>query len=238
MKKMLFVLIVVFAFALTGLAEGIKPVFYGCGGISLPLKPSEIEGNAPLEIGIGDMYKMGTSFGGGIGFEINPKFDIICRVNYSSYSFDDESFSNKLESEFERLTYGSGDVDFTTNVEGGNLELLEFMADIKFSVPLGGDNSKLSPYVIGGLGMCQTTIAASEFEMRIVIPTLVDTTFIESTPEESETKLSFNIGGGFDYMVSPTVGIFVDVRYFQVAMEGDPIGVLPVRGGILIKLGD
>ena len=78
---------------------------------------------------------------------------------------------------------------------------------------------------------------ASEMEMTVSLPPIIDTTFTETDDGQSETKLAFNFGAGFDWMVSPTVGIFADVRYAQIAVTGDPTGYLPVRGGLIVKLG-
>lgn len=237
MRKLIFVGVLLLAFAATGSAEGVKPVFYAGGGISLPMKPSAIDAYAPFEIGFNDMYSSGVNFGGGVGLQINPKFEVIGRVSYNSFSFDDEGFSQSVIDEFERLLGVSGLFDCTADVEGGKLELLEFMADVKFSIPVGGEAAVFKPFLLGGVGMTSFERAASEVEMTVSLPPLIDTTFTESDDGQSETKFAFNIGAGFDWMVSPTVGIFADVRYAQVAVTGDPTGHLPVRGGLIVKLG-
>ena len=237
MRKLILVGVLLLAFAVTGSAEGVKPVFYAGGGISLPMKPSAIDAYAPFEIGFNDMYNSGMNFGGGVGFQINPKFEVVGRVSYNSFSFDEAGFSQSVIDEFERLSGISGLFTFTTDVEGGKLELLEFMADVKFSIPIGGEAEVFKLFLLGGVGMTNYKRAASEMEVTVSLPPIIDTTFTERDDGQTETKLAFNLGAGFDWMVSSTVGIFADVRYAQMAVTGDPTGYLPIRGGLIVKLG-
>ena len=237
MRKLILVGVLLLAFAVTGLAEGVKPVFYAGGGISLPVSPSELDDLAAIgiKIGIKDMYKSGVNFGGGVGFQVSPMFELVGRVDYNSFSFDDEGFSDALVKEFERLLPVPG-LSLDVDVEGGTLKLLEFMGDVKFLIPVGGEAPAFQPFLLGGIGITKAEISESEWTMSISYLGL-DTTFTELIPSESETKFAFNFGAGFDWMVSPTVGIFVEGRYAQVALAGDPIGYLPVRGGLIVKLG-
>lgn len=98
MKKLILLGVLLLAFAATGSAEGVKPVFYAGGGISLPMKPGEWDQLASIgmEIGIKDMYETGYSFGGGVGIQVSPMFELVGRVDYNSFSFDDEGFSGAL----------------------------------------------------------------------------------------------------------------------------------------------
>ncbi len=237
MRKLILVGVLLLAFAVTGSAEGVKPVFYAGGGISLPVGPSEFDDLAAIgiKIGIKDMYKSGVNFGGGVGFQVSPMFELVGRVDYNSFSFDEEGFSDALVKEFERLLPVTG-LSLDANVEGGTLKLLEFMGDVKFLIPVGGEATAFQPFLLGGIGITNAEISESEWTMSVSFMGL-DTTFTELIPSESETKFAFNFGAGFDWMVSPTVGIFVEGRYAQVALSGDPIGYLPIRGGLIVKLG-
>ncbi|MBU8933538.1 MAG: porin family protein [candidate division Zixibacteria bacterium] len=237
MRHAIVMIALVLLVAATGWTEGAKPVFYVGGGISMPMKPDAIGGLDGSEIGIKDMYKNGTHIGGGVGFQISPNVEIIGWVSYNSFAFDDDGFSQALEDEFIRLSGGMTGFTFDINTNGTKLELIEIMGDVKFTIPVGQQQAKFKPFILGGLGMTNAKQASTELEMHIVYPPLVDTTISETIPEQTETKLAFNIGAGFDYMVSPTVGIFADVRYAQVAVEGDPIGYLPIRAGLIFKLG-
>ena len=237
MRKLILVGVLLLAFAVTGSAEGVKPVFYAGGGISLPMAPSQWDAYASMEmeIGIKDMYKSGVNFGGGVGFQVSPMFELVGRVDYNSFSFDDEGFSDAMVKEFEKLLPVTG-LSLDVDVDGGTLKLLEFMGDVKFLIPVGGEAPAFQPFLLGGIGITNAEISESEWTMSVSYVGQ-DTTFTMLIPSESHTKLAFNIGAGFDWMVSPTVGIFVEGRYAQVALAGDPIGYLPVRGGLIVKLG-
>lgn len=213
MKKLILLAVVFLALAVTGWAEGAKLVFYGGGGISLPLKPSQFDDLAAIdvELGIKDMYKSGVNFGGGVGLQVSPTIEIIGRVDYNTFSYDDEGFSEALTKEIERQVGVSG-IGITTQASGGKLKLLEFMGDVKFLIPVGSEESAFKPFLLGGVGIANAKISESDWIVNVSFMG-IDTSVTFTTPSQSETKLAFNLGAGFDWMVSPTVGIFVEGRY-------------------------
>lgn len=239
MRKLILVGVLLLAFAATGSAEGVKPIFYAGGGISLPMKPSEFDAFAAIgmKISLNDAYKTGTNFGGGIGLQVSQRFEIVGRVDYNSFSFDESGLAQAMVEEIERLTGATGLVDISVEADGGKLTFLEFMADAKFLIPVGSEGAGFKPFLLGGIGI--TNAKVSEMDLKITASfmgqTLVDDS--ASFPSESQTKFAFNFGAGFDWMVSPMVGIFVEGRYAQVALTGEPYGYLPVRGGLIVKLG-
>jgi opacity protein-like surface antigen len=240
MKKLCFLGMLLIVWAATCLAEGVKPVFYGSGGLSLPMKPSKFDDLAPLKIGVKDMYKTGVDFGGGVGVQVNPMVEIIGRVNYGSFQFDDKGLNDKFVEELERyLGVRFSDypgLDVTVESDGGNLKVLEFMGDVKFLIPLGGEGAAFHPYLLGGIGI--TDVKITDADMAVTVSYMgTDTTFTGAIIGDSETKFAFNFGAGFEWMVSPTVGIFVEGRYAQVALTGEPFGYLPLRGGVKVMLG-
>jgi hypothetical protein len=235
MKKLCFLGMLLIVWAATCLAEGVKPVFYGSGGFSLPMKPSKFDDLAPFEIGVKDMYKTGVDFGGGVGVQVSPMVEIIGRVNYGNFPFDGQGFGDAMVKEFERLTGVTG-LDITIQADGGNLKVLEFMGDVKLLIPVGAEGAAFHPYLLGGIGV--TDVEISDADMTMTVSFMgSDTTFTETLIGDSETKFAFNLGAGFDWMVSPRVGIFVEGRYAQVALTGEPFGYLPIRGGVKVMLG-
>ena len=227
MKQFLYLVAVLLIASAMVSAEGVSPVFYGGAGIGTLVKPS---GFVPfIDLGIGDVYKSGANFGGGLGFQLSPMFEIVGRFSYNTFSFDDEGLAEKaVEAMEELVNIGT----YTATVSGDKLQITEMIADVKLLIPVGGESGTFRPFLLTGLGFANIKIEAWNM---LVTNDLLGIVMTGGFFEISETKFLFNIGGGFDWMASPKVGIFADVRYAQVAMVGDPIGYVPVRAGLMFK---
>lgn len=201
MKKLLFVFIVLVAFAASAGAQNqIKPVFYAGGGMSMPLGPTAYK----------DFWKMGISFGGGIGIQINPKVEIIGRVFYTTNSFNED------------------EIPSTITLDGGKLKFLAFGVDGKYMFAKSESGTGFVPYFITGVGMTNAKLEET---------TVSGGGYIFPFPEVSETKMALNIGAGFDYMFSPKAGLWLDGRLEMVMTEGDSFVMLPFRAGLKFVMG-
>lgn len=234
-KLILLLLIQSLPLALT--AQAADVVAYADGGGCLPMRPSQFDQLQPLDIGINDMYKTGYGVGGGIGFRVRPQLELIGRVSYASMDFDNEGFVEALTSEIEKeVGIPTSLYDLTLDVDGGQVTMLAFMADTKFSIATGGAFSKLHPYLMGGLGVTRVEISEATFDATVSMGGEVETA-TESVDSQTETKFAFNLGAGMGYAFTPRFEAFVETLYSQVALSGDPIGTLPVRGGISYRFG-
>ena len=220
-------------------AEQSHPVFYVGAGLSEPIGPSTYGAfsGTGLDIGIRDTYKGGFGFMVGGGVEINPRTELLGRIGYQKYEFTSDKLLKKVEDELYRLTGGaSSGLDLTLSAEGGNLTLLEFLADIKFNLSSGPD-SRITPYLLGGIGMTNAKVEATELKISATFMGETESDSV-SAPEQKETKLGFNLGGGLQFQASPTVSVFIEGRFAQVAVEGDAISYVPIMGGLRILLGN
>lgn len=201
MKKFLLVFIVLLAFSGSLCAQDkMKPVFYAGGGMSMPMGPTAFK----------DFWKMGPSFGGGIGIQISPRMELIGKIYYTTNSFNEDKIASGV------------------TLEGGKLKFLAFGVDGKFMFP-GSKGVGFIPYFIAGLGMTkaeleETTISGDDEVMPFAAI--------------SETKLALNIGAGFDYMFSPKAGLWLDGRLDMVMTEGDSFTMFPLRAGLKFILGN
>ena len=209
-------------------AEAANLTFYGGSGLGTVIKPGQF--SSVVDIGFSDAYKSGVSFSGGIGYPLSPMFELVGRFSYSDFPFDEEGLVKTATEAFDEI--GVSDV-LEWTVTGDKMQVIEFVADIKMKIPVGGASGTFRPVLLGGLGL-----ASIKIEEWSIWPTNVawsgDLSFI-GVYETIDTKFMFNVGGGFDWMATPRLGVFGDIRYTQVA-TGDPIGYVPVRVGLILKL--
>lgn len=203
MKRVLIVLVALFVCASVVSAET-SPVAYAGGGIGMPLAPTMFS----------DFWKMGIGFGGGVGFSINPKAELIGRVAYSKNPLD----TDKLLAGVTGVTIDG--LDFTT---------LAFGVDLKYMFK-SGPEAKGAFYLIGGGGMATakfTDVTISGGGTSLTLP----------ASEVSESKPYLNSAAGFDYMVSPQIGIWFEARLVMVLTSGESTALLPLGAGLKFAFG-
>ena len=236
MKRIVLATILMIAFFGLVSAEGLKPTFYTGAGIGLPKKPDNIVPG--YDIGISDMYKSAINFGAGIGIPLSPKFELVGRFRYSSFAFDEQGFSDKFTEQADFLLGFGGLGTFDIEVTGADVKVIEFLADVKFTIPTGGEGGTFHPYLLGGLGMAKATLGEWAVDGSATVFPLDILVLINAEGEElSETKLVYNFGVGFDWMASPTVGVYFDARYAQVAVTDYAIGYFPIQVGLIFRPG-
>ncbi len=177
--------------AISAGAGNAKPSIYAGAGLAIPM------GN------FGDAYSTGIGGTAGVGFPINPTFEIGGRLAYSV-------FGNKV----------SG---------GPNWKSLEIMADGRYIFPKGSSDSKFEPFITAGLGFVnskvgETTVSYGGYSVTV--------------GGGSSTDLAINFGAGFDYLLSPTMKLFVEARYMNIMSSGGSTGYVPIRAGLKFLLGN
>ncbi len=167
--------------------------------------------------GFKDMYGMGLN--GGIGFGIQPTemFEFVGRFNYLQFALDEDFIAEEY--------YPGQDV----TIDGGKVSGFEIAADVKFFPSLMSTPGPFKPYLIATIGF----VNAKTDEATITGD--VD----EMIPEgESSTDLSYGIGAGFDYAVSPKVTVFAQAKYMIISEEEDDIKHLPINVGLKMFFGN
>jgi opacity protein-like surface antigen len=164
-----------------------------------------------------DYWGMGYGFGGGIGIQITPYVEVIGKFCFNTFPFDADKFLADI-----------GETGAT--IDGLDFRALEFGADVKYMFDTGPE-SPVAPFLVAGVGAANvkvTDVTITEDGETITVP----------LGDFSETKIALGIGGGLDYMFSPTAGLWVEGRYTIVTTEGESTGYLPLRAGIKLLFGE
>ena len=165
--------------------------------------------------------------GGGLGMPLSPtEFKDGYKMGYGFGAGVGLEFTPGIEviGKFFYNTF-SLDVPDGADVDGGDFKSLEFGVDGKYLFMANQPEMKIHPYILVGVGMAN---------VKVTEATIGDETF----PEESETKLMFNGGGGVEFAVSPKAAIWVDARYATVLTEDESISYLPIRAGVKFFVGN
>ena len=171
MKKTAFFLILIVGLASTASAQLPSKPFslYIQGGVSLPQEDFK------------DVYKLGYHGAGGLGISIFPKLEAVGRVSYHKHSL--ESLPSLLG------------VDSPADVDGGNLTMLMYGADLKLNLGVLVTN----PYLLVGYGWAKFDIEDVTFSAAGVEHTQ---TF------DSHTDNYWILGGGIEFSRT-----FIEGRY-------------------------
>ena len=205
MKKVLIAvgMILVLSLGVQAQDEPMKINIYAGGGLTMPMSPDVYK----------DYWKMGMAFGGGVGFEVTPTFEIIGRFGYNMHSLDTD-----------KLLEGTSGI----TIDGLDFKTMEIMADIKYMFPAGAEGASFKPYLVGTVGMVNAkfsdvTITGGSLSMTL--------------GGVDETKLAFGFGAGADLSLSPKAAIFIDAKYMMVTTSGESTAYLPFRAGLKFGLG-
>ncbi len=162
MKKYSLCLIILLLSSGTVLGQGSPKPFnlYLQGGASVPQDDFK------------DMYNYGYHLGGGLGFSLIPRVELVGRGSYHKFS---------LES-LERVVENQGSI----SVSGGDLTMIMYGAELKLNLGVLTTN----PYVLGGYGW-------AKFDFEDVTTNIfgIEETYII----QSHTENYMVIGGGLEF---------------------------------------
>ena len=197
MKKILAILTVLLTFGAVASAQmPSSPVsLYVGGALSIPTAPESFTTS----------FKYGYHGSLGVGFDLNPAFELIGKVEYHTFNFD-----------FDQANM--------TDYSSGTNKMWMFGADAKFSPSL--PSMPVKPYFLGGIGMAN--IKQSEFEG----PASLSLSILNAFISEDQTKFYWNMGAGFSLMSSPAFSLFAQARYVSIATDGEASSFIPVTVGV------
>jgi len=184
-----------------GFAQHKKVELYIGGGLSFPMSE-----------GFSDMWSMGFSAGGGVGYRFGSNISGNANLSYSSFPIDEDKFLAGAPSGVE--------------ISGGSVSVVLVTANLK--VLLIANPQEVSPYLIGGIGLFSLSVSD-------VTVSYLGTTVTANT-SASESALGIVFGGGVDIPVSPSLKIFLEAGYVMGFTEGDSTEYLPLKGGIIFLL--
>ncbi len=113
----------------------------------------------------------------------------------------------RVDGMYHRFGLDEDDVD-------ANFQMLNGTASAVYRF-VTSEESKIHPYVIGGLGLYNYKFTGDD------------------VPDDfgSETDFGFNLGAGFDFAAGSTA-LFVEGRYHSVFSDGDNLKMIPITVGI------
>jgi len=195
MKKLMMILAILVAFCASASAQvPSSPVsFYAGGALSIPSGPDSFK----------ETFKNGYHGMLGVGFDLNPMFEIVGKLEYHTFQFD---FT-----------------DVMSEYSGGTNKMWMYGADVKLSPSLPA--LPIKPYALVGVGMA--SISQSEFSG----PTSLSLSILNSAIGESQTKMYWNLGVGMNLMSTPVFSLFAQARYVNIATDGESSQFIPITIG-------
>jgi len=195
MKKLMMILAILVAFCASASAQvPSSPVsFYAGGALSIPSGPDSFK----------ETFKNGYHGMLGVGFDLNPMFEIVGKLEYHTFQFD---FT-----------------DVMSEYSGGTNKMWMYGADVKLSPSLPA--LPIKPYALVGVGMA--SISQSEFSG----PTSLSLSILNSAIGESKTKMYWNLGVGMNLMSTPVFSLFAQARYVNIATDGESSQFIPITIG-------
>jgi opacity protein-like surface antigen len=103
----------------------------------------------------------------------------------------------------------------------GTVQIYPILAKIKL-YPLGAKSSKFFPYFIAGGG-----VYYGRHSIQIVSG--YDAYMRQNFGEDSRTKFTYVMGGGFDWPLASTVALDFQAQYMPIDFSGDLVGVNDYR---------
>ncbi|MCD6249567.1 MAG: porin family protein [candidate division Zixibacteria bacterium] len=195
MKKLMMILAILVAFGVSASAQvPSSPVsFYAGGALSIPSGPDSFK----------ETFKNGYHGMAGVGFDLNPMFELVGKLEYHAFQFD---FTDDM-----------------SEYSGGTNKMWMYGVDVKLSPSLPA--LPIKPYALAGLGMA--SISMSEFSG----PASLSLSVLNSAIGENQTKMYWNLGVGFNMMSTPVFSLFAQARYVNVATEGESAQFIPITIG-------
>lgn len=141
----------------------------------------------------------------GVGFNVSPMIQFIAKAEYHAFKLDlsDPAFDG----------YG-----------GGTNKVIMFGGDLQFSPSF--PSLPIAPYILGGAGM------ANIKQSELTGPPSLALDFTNSLISESQTKMYWDMGAGFQMKTGPKLSLFAQARYVNIVADGGNAAFIPVTVGV------
>lgn len=160
--------------------------------------------------------------GGGISFPIEPD---------TGFTQDNKSgpglmagigvkFMPALETVL-KVEYHRFPNDLDGNIDGAAWQVWLYGASVKAGV--GVPTASVRPFASAGFGVA---------DVKRTEGTSADTGFATIPEIELKTAVYFDVGGGFEWSLTPQVNLFVTGRYVYISTEGEPTSIFPLTIGL------
>lgn len=217
MKRRVLLCSALFLFSVPAIAQEESNLYLlASGGLSLPQNPDPFK----------DGWSNGFNVGGGAGYRFSRHLAVQALVNYDRFPFDEQGLFTLFTEEF---GFDPRDFGLAIDVQGAETSVLSISGELKASFV--GNPSKVSPYLIGGVGMSHLSIGDTTFSDSFMGVVLVE----QTVEGESVTKGMATTGAGVDISISERVGVLVEGRY-QFVFADERTDFASFRGGVRIGL--
>jgi|WetSurMetagenome_2_1015567.scaffolds.fasta_scaffold580279_1 hypothetical protein len=151
-----------------------------------------------------DAYKNGFHGFVGIGFKTLPAVQFVGKIEYHSFKYDFDGFGPEVPG---------------VELSGGTLGIYLYGVDAIVTPNIPG--SPVRPYVLGGGGYSHNVV--SDFSDASIL-----------TAPASQDKFYYNFGGGLQMKFLPSVDFFAQIRYVNIATDGNKTALVPISVGVKI----
>jgi hypothetical protein len=175
-----------------------------------------------------DAFGTGPNLSLSIGRDIGTHLAVLGEVEYSKFSIDNDAVQDALDA------LGNEGAFFTQlggrlTIEGGDTSFLSGSVALKAAVL--GNAGTFSPYVIAAGGVSRRSTGEAT-----ITATLLGFTDSETIEGDSETVAAVSFGGGLDFKVADTIGLFVEGRYQIAFTEEESTKYTTARAGLSLRL--
>jgi len=176
-----------------------------------------------------DAFKSGPNLSLAIGRDMGSYLSVLGEVEYSRFTIDQTKIDDALDSVLGEDATLFEQLGGRLRIEGGDTSFLSGSVALKGMVL--GNASSFSPYVIGAGGVSHRR--TGEGTITVTILGFTDT---ETLPSDSETVAAIAFGGGLDFKVADTLGLFAEGRYHIAFTEEQSTKYTTLRAGLSLRL--
>lgn len=168
-------------------------------------------GIANLPEPITEVFDVGYGAGGHFDIGVTPEFALRITAQFLTLSPDNDAIKKFFVVTPPVILVGGGTSATSTSIQGGDISVLRFASEGKFSI---SPASSISPYAIGGIGIASysgsdITVTSAGTGQKSTVRGL-----------KKQTRVLFGFGAGMDFQLSP----------FTLFSEIHPIWVLTDEG--------
>lgn len=202
MKKVLFIAVMLFVMAGVVSAQVPTPFSLYVGG-AVSIP------NSPDAFA--DLYKTGFHGSVGFGLKVMPGLQTVAKVEFHRFKLDHEA------------TQAINPLLVGEDINGGHNNMWMFGADLRYTLPI--PQPAFKPFIIGGLGLARISVTDFDGTSSLVAS-------LNDLQPETQNKVYFNVGAGFEFPTGPKMNLFAQVRYVSIATEGESSSFIPITIGL------